>query len=136
MSDSLNIQLSRRERQIMDTVYRLGEASVAEVVEQLPDKPDYHTIRVTMANLKNKKYLKYRRESKRYLYSPVVPEEKAKRSALGHVLGTFFAGSSSRAILTLLDMSATELSAEELEEIDAWIKKAKNEDLRQGDRDD
>jgi len=127
MDSSLHDTLSRRERQIIDAVYRLGEATVAEVVDEMPDHPGYHPIRVAMANLEEKGYLKHRREGKRYVFSPVIPEEKAKRSELGHLLRTFFAGSPSRAILTLLDMSSDELSEADLNEIRIWIDQAKTE---------
>lgn len=125
MDSSLHDTLSRRERQIIDVVYRLGEATVAEVVDQIPDSPGYHPIRVAMANLEEKGYLQHRREGKRYVFSPVIPEEKAKRSELGHLLRTFFAGSPSQAILTLLDMSSGDLSDDDLEEIRTWIEQAK-----------
>ncbi len=111
----------------MDIVYRLGEATVADVVGHIPDEPGYHPIRVAMANLEEKGLLRHRREGKRYVFSPVIPEEKAKRSAIGHLLKTFFSDSPSRAILTLLDMSSSELSEEDLDEIRAWIEETKSE---------
>lgn len=127
MSKSLHTHLSRRESQIMDAVYQLGEASVADVVERMPDDPSYNTVRVTLGILEKKEYLKHRQEGRRYMYSPVVPAEKAKRSAMGHLLQTFFAGSPSKAILTLLDMSSAHLSDQELEEIEGLIEQAKKE---------
>lgn len=115
----------------MDVIYRLGEASVASVVEQIPDKPGYNTIRVTMSNLEKKGYLKHHQEGQRYVYTPVIPTEKAKRSALGHLLKTFFAESPSKAILTLLDMSSSKLSNEELNEIVGWIEQTRKREEKQ-----
>jgi BlaI family penicillinase repressor len=119
--------LSRRESQIMDIVYRLGEASVADVHQRMPDQPPYNSVRVTLGILEKKGYVRHRQEGQRYLYAPVVSPEKAKRSALRHLLKTFCEGSSSRAILTLLDMSSTRLSKEELDEIAEWIEQARKE---------
>jgi len=111
----------------MDIVYRLGEATVAEVVKRIPDEPGYHPIRVAMANLEEKGLLRHRREGKRYVFSPVIPEDKAKRSALGHLLKTFFSDSPSQAILTLLDMSGSDLSERDLDEIRSWIEESRSE---------
>lgn len=127
MEKPLHTHLSRRESQIMDAVYQLKEASVADVVERMPDEPSYNTVRVTLGILEKKGYLKHRKEGRRYVYSPMVPVEKAKRSAMGHLLKTFFSGSPSKAILTLLDMTSSKLSEEELEEISGWIDDAKEE---------
>jgi predicted transcriptional regulator len=110
----------------MEAVYQLEEASVADVVKKMPDEPDYHTIRVAMANLREKGYLKHRREGKRYIYSPVISEEKAQKSALRHMVETFFKDSPSRAVLKLLDISSTDLSDKDIDEIQKWIDKTKS----------
>ena len=127
MKKPLHTHLSRRESQIMDLVYRLGEASVADIVAHIPDRPSYNSVRVTLGILERKGYVKHRREKRRYLYAPVVAPDTATRSAMRHLLKTFFGGSPSRAILTLLDMAAARLSKEELSEISQWIDKAKEE---------
>ena len=127
MNKPLHTHLSRRESQIMDLVYRLGEASVADIVAHMPDGPPYNSVRVTLGILERKGYVKHRREKRRYLYTPVLAQDTATRSAMRHLLKTFFGGSSSRAILTLLDMSAARLSKEELAEISQWIEKAEEE---------
>jgi len=127
MAQNITSELSRRERQIIEAVYQLEEASVADVVEKMPDNPDYHTIRVSMANLRDKGYLKHRREGKRYIYTPVIPEEKAQKSALRHMVETFFKDSPSQAVLKLLDISSTDLSDEDINEIQNWIDSAKSE---------
>lgn len=116
----------------MEAVYRLGEADVAAVQEELPDTPDYHAVRVVMANLEDEGYLRHRQEGRRYVYSPEIPREKAKRSALGHLVRTYFAGAPSDVLLTLLNMSADELREEDIEELESWIEYAKE---RRGDDD-
>jgi predicted transcriptional regulator len=115
-------ELSRRERQIMDVLYRLGEA---DVVQHLPDRPSYNSVRVTLGILERKGMVRHRREGARYIYAPTVPAERARDSALRHVVRTFFRGSSTKAVLTLLDSPSTRLSAEELNELAAWVEAAK-----------
>ncbi len=127
MPKPLHTHLSRRESQIMDVVYRLGEASVADVARRLPDEPAYNAVRVTLGILEKKGYLTHRQDGPRYLYAPAVPADKAKLSALQHLMQTFFSGSPSRAILTLLDMSSAKLSEKELDEIAAWVAAARRE---------
>lgn len=121
MDEPLHAQLSRRERQIVDAVYALGEATAAEVVDHLEEPEAYDSIRVILGNLDRKGLLSHRREGRSYVYSPAIPREKARRPAMSHLLETFFAGSSSRAILALLDMSRDQLTPEELERISSWI---------------
>ena len=123
----LQNQLSRRERQIMDVLYRLGEAGAAEVVDHLPDRPAYNSVRVTLGILERKGVVRHRREANRYLYTPTVPAEAMRESALRHLVRTFFRGSSSKAVLTLLDSPSTRLSPEELSELAAWVEAAKRE---------
>jgi BlaI family transcriptional regulator, penicillinase repressor len=125
MAQSSPPDLSRRERQIMDVIYRLGQAGAAEVVEHLPDRPAYNSARVTLGILERKGMVRHRREGTRYVYSPTVPAERARDSALRHVVRTFFRGSPSKAVLTLLDSPSTRLSAEELNELAAWVEAAK-----------
>lgn len=129
MKQTLSLShLSRRKRQIMDVLYRLGEASVAEVVAHLPDQPDYHAVRVTLANLEKEGYVHHREEGPRYIYRPAVPPEEAERTAVQHLLKTFFAGSPSRAILTILDVASTQLPPAELKELARKIEEAGEED--------
>lgn len=112
-------QLSRREREIMEILYRLGEAGAADVAERMAEDPGYDSVRVTLGILRKKGHVKYRLEGRRHIYAPTVPHEEASESAIRSVMQTFFRGSPSRAILTLLDQS--ELSEEELDEIAKWI---------------
>lgn len=126
-ADSVHLHLSRRESQIMDAVYQLGEASVADVVGRLPDEPGYNTIRNTMAILERKGYLRHRRDGQRYLYTPRGPVEQAKRSALRHLLHTFFDGSLPQAVIALMGASRDELTDEDLNEIAQYIERARTE---------
>ena len=114
-------ELSRRERQIMTVLYRLGEATAADVAQALRDDPGYHTVRVTLANLEKKGAVKHRRDGQRYVFAPAVERDRATRSEVRKLVRTFFDGSPSRAILALLDMSGEKLSPEDLAEIESWI---------------
>ena len=119
--------LSKRESQIMDIIYKLGEASVLEVQRKLPDPPGYNSVRVLLTILEKKGYLKHKKESQKYIYLPTVLPEKAKRSMLEHVMGTFFDGSAPKLVSTLLDMSVSDLSKKELAELSKMIENAKRE---------
>ena len=110
-------QLSRRERQIMDIIYRLGEATAVEVMENLPDPPSYSAVRALMRILEEKTHLRHRQEGPRYVYTPTVPLDAAKQSALKHVLSTFFEGSVSQAVAALLDLGRDDLTDAELERL-------------------
>jgi predicted transcriptional regulator len=123
MKKPLFKNLSRREREIMNVVYKLGEASVSEVVDRIPDEPGYDTIRVTLGILTRKGFLKRRKQDRRYIYKPIVPREKASRTAVSNLLETFFAGSPSKAVLAMLDESSAKISKKELDEIAAWVER-------------
>jgi BlaI family transcriptional regulator, penicillinase repressor len=120
-------KLSRRERQIMDVLYRLGRATAAEILAALPDPPSYSAIRAMLRILEEKKHIVHEEKDLRYVFMPVVSREKARRSALRHMLDTFFDGSPEQAVATLLDVSARNLSDEELDRLAALIQKAKEE---------
>lgn len=128
MSEPLHHKLSRRERQIMDAVYALGEATVSEVVEHLGEEEVYDSIRVILGNLEKKGFLVHEREGRSYVYSPAIPRERARKPAMSHLLDTFFAGSTSQAILAFLDLKRDELSREELDRISAWVEARAAED--------
>ena len=119
--------LSRRERQIMDVIYHLGEASVADVLEEIPDPPGYNSVRVTLTILERKGHLKHRREGQKYIYKPVFISERASRSALKHLLSIFFEDSTPKILSTLLDMSASNLTEKDLDELSLMIQNAKKE---------
>jgi predicted transcriptional regulator len=114
MSQDREEGMSRRERQIMDIVYRLGEASAADVRRELADPPSYSAIRAFLRILEEKGHLRHKEVGARYVYAPRVPREKARRSALRHLLRNFFDGSSETLVASLLDDKASQLSPREL----------------------
>lgn len=111
----------------MDVVYRLGEANAGEVARALEDQPAYNSVRVTLGILEKKGYLIHRQDGPRYVYRPTIATDKARRSAMRHVLQTFFRGSPTAAILSLLDGSAR-LSQRELDEIAHAIAQARKQE--------
>ena len=122
-------QLGRRERQILETLYRLGKASVAEILAELPDPPSYSAVRGMLALLGSKGHVRHKREGMRYIYTPAVAPAKARRSALRQIVSTFFRGSPFEAAATLLEMSGEELSAEERGQLSALIARREREGL-------
>ena len=119
--------LSRRERQIMDILYQRGKASASEVREAMEDAPSYSAVRAMLRVLEEKGQVRHQEEGLKYVYVPVVAREKAKRSAVKHVLDTFFAGSPEQIVAALLDVSAAKLTREELDRMAEMIEKAKRE---------
>ena len=109
--------LARRERQVMDILYRMGEATAQEVMEQMPDPPTYSAVRALLATMIEKELVSFRKDSRRYVYRPAVPERKAKRSALKQLLSTFFEGKPEKLVAALLDPKDQQLSDEEIERI-------------------
>jgi predicted transcriptional regulator len=126
MSQKPTAELSRRERQIMETIYAHGEASAAQVQEQLPDPPSYSAVRALLAILVEKGHLRHRSEQGRYIYAPTRRRAKAGRSALVRVLETFYEGSLERAVAALLQ-SNSKLTAEELKRLGELIEQARQE---------
>src|SRR3954464_7128932 len=119
--------LSRRERQIMEILYQRGKASASEVREAMEDAPGYSAVRAMLRVLEDKGHVKHQAEGLRYVYVPVVAREKAKRSAVKHVLDTFFSGSPEQIVAALLDVSSARLTNEELDRMAEMIDKAKRE---------
>lgn len=119
--------LTRRERQIMDIVYRFERATAAEVQENLPDPPSYSAVRALLRVLEEKGHLRHVQEGPRYVYLPTLPREKARKSALRRLLRTFFDDSAEKAVAALLSMSTSELSEKELERLGELIEEAKQE---------
>jgi predicted transcriptional regulator len=122
----LKAALSRRERQIMEIVYRRGEVTVAEILADLPDPPSYSAVRGLLRILVDKQHLRHREDGPRYVYSPVVTREKARTKAVADLLDTFFDGSAAEAAAALLGSSRRKLSTEELDELDALIAEARS----------
>ena len=119
--------LSRRERQIMDIVYELKEATVGQVLEKLPSPPSYSAVRALLRVLEVKGHLSHRQEGPRYIYAPTLPKERARRSALRHLLKTFFDGSTEDAVAALLDISEADLSESDYLRLAELIAKARKE---------
>jgi BlaI family transcriptional regulator, penicillinase repressor len=117
--------LSRRERQIVDILYSQGRATAAEVQAALPDPPSYSAVRAMLRILEEKGHVRHEQDGPRYVYVPTVARERAKRSALKHVLQTFFDGSTEQAIAALLDESDTQLSGRELDRLAQLIDQAR-----------
>src|SRR6266699_6593603 len=117
--------LSRRERQIMDILYQLERATVGEVLSKLPDKPNYSTVRAQLRVLEQKGHVRHEEEGLRYVYMPAVPRHAARRSALRHLVETFFGGSTEKVVAALLGREGSRLSDEELARIAELITKAR-----------
>ena len=124
-------QLSRRERQIMDIVYALEQATAAEIHERLPDPPSYSTVRALLAKLETKGHLKHKEQGPRYVYLPTVARKRARESAIQRLVNTFFGGSTTQAVNTMISMSAKDLSRDELERLAKTIEEAKQEEDEQ-----
>ena len=125
MSDNAAHHLSRRERQIMDVIYKLGKASAADVLEGLPNPPSYSAVRAMLRLLEEKGYIRHEQDGPRYVFSPTVAREKARRSALKQMMQTFFDGSTTDAVAALLDISRSKLSEEELDSLSRMIEEAR-----------
>ncbi|RYD38664.1 MAG: BlaI/MecI/CopY family transcriptional regulator [Verrucomicrobiaceae bacterium] len=113
--------LSRRERQIMDVIWRLGEATAQEVLENIPEPPSYSAVRALLAILVEKGVLKYGREGRKYVYRSTLSPERAKRSALKRLLATFFENSPEKLVASLLNPDEGRLSKNEIARIQALI---------------
>lgn len=119
--------LSRRERQIMDIVYEMKEASALQILERLPAPPTYSAVRALLRVLEHKGHLVHHRDGPRYVYTPLLPKEKARRSALRHLMRTFFDGSTENVVAALLDISEDSLSEKEYGRLIEIIRKARKE---------
>ena len=120
-------KLSRRERQVLEVLYRQGRATAAEVLAAIPNPPSYSAIRAVLRVLEEKGYVRHEEERLRYVYLPTVPREKAKRSALQHLVHTFFEGSVASAVAALLDTSARKLSDDDLDRLAGIVERARKE---------
>jgi predicted transcriptional regulator len=119
--------LSRRERQILDILYRQGKATAAEVREQMADPPSYSAVRAMLRILEDKGHATHEDDGVRYVYLPAVPREKATSAALRHLVDTFFGGSTESAVAALLDDSERKLSDDELNRLSRLIEQARQE---------
>jgi BlaI family transcriptional regulator, penicillinase repressor len=119
--------LSRRERQVLDALYRAGRATCAEVQRAIPDPPSYSAVRTFLRILEDKKIVRHEQDGTRYVYIPTVEKERASRSALRHVLNTFFEGSVTQAISALLDEDSKNLSEKDWQRLSVMIGDARKE---------
>jgi predicted transcriptional regulator len=126
MKKKTYLRLSNRERQIMDILYRNGSATAAEVHEKLPDPPSYSAVRATLRILEEKGQVRHEQDGPRYVFRPAVARDKAKRTAVRHLLSTFFDGSTELAVATLLDESASQLSEDDFKNLKKLIDEAES----------
>lgn len=119
--------LSRRERQIMDILYQRGKSSASEVREAMPNPPGYSAVRAMLRVLEEKGHVRHQAAGLKYVYIPTVTRDKAKRSAVKHLLETFFSDSPEQIVAALLDVSSTRMRREELDRMAEMIEKAKRE---------
>jgi predicted transcriptional regulator len=122
MSRSIHAALTRRERQIMDILFRRGRATAAEVMEELPGEPSYSTVRTQLRVLEEKGHVRHEDDGVRFVYAPAVARHAARKSALRHVIDTFFEGSPEKAMAALLGGEASKLSDEQLERIEGILR--------------
>ena len=122
--------LTRRERQIMDILYRRGRATAADVMAELPGEPNYSTVRTQLRVLEDKGHVRHEEEGLRYVYVPAVPRHAARKSALKHLVETFFDGSAEQVVAAVLGGEASRLSDEDLERISGLIEKARKDGSR------
>jgi predicted transcriptional regulator len=119
--------LTRREREIMDILHRRGRATAHEVMDDLADPPSYSAVRTFLRLLEERGHVRHEQDGPRYVYTPTVARREAQRSAIAHLVDTFFDGSVESAVATLVESSKPKLSAQELDRIAALLAKAKKE---------
>jgi predicted transcriptional regulator len=127
---STHTSLTRRERQIMDVLYRRNRATAAEVMAELTGEPNYSTVRTQLRVLEDKGHVRHEEEAGRYVYAPAVPRHAARKSALKHLVETFFDGSAEQVVAAVLGGEASRLSDEELDRVSALIDKARKDGSR------
>ena len=129
-SGSDHVALTRRERQIMDILYKRGKASANEVLEDLPGNPHYSTVRTQLRVLEEKGHVTHEEAGVKYVYMPAVPRRAARKSALRHLVDTFFDGSAEQVVAAVLGGEGARLSDEELDRIAELVDRAKKEGSR------
>lgn len=130
MSKELHTVLSRRERQIMDILYEVGRATAADVMKALPGEPSDSTVRTQLRVLEAKGHVRHEEDGQKYVYLPVVPRRVVRKSALKHVMNTFFDGSAEKVVAALLGPDGNKLSDEELDRIAELVAKARAEEAK------
>jgi predicted transcriptional regulator len=130
VSKPLHTVLSRRERQIMDTLYQVGRATAGELMKALPGEPSDSTVRTQLRVLEAKGHVRHEEEGLRYVYVPVVPRRVVRKSALKHLVNTFFDGSAEKVVAALLGPDGGRLSDEELDRIAEMVARARAEESK------
>jgi len=130
MNASLHAVLSRRERQIIDLLYQMGRATAADLVRALPGEPSDSTVRTQLRVLEQKGHVRHEEEGMKYVYLPVVPRRVVRKSALKHMMNTFFDGSAEKVVAALLGPDGASLSDEELDRIAELVAKARSEESK------
>ena len=125
MTKTTQLKLTRREREIMDILYRRGRATAGEVMQDLTGEPSYSTVRAQLRVLKEKGHVRYEEQGLRYLYLPIVPRHEVRQSALRHMVETFFEGSTQKVVAALLGSEGSRVSREELDRIAELVEKAR-----------
>ncbi len=130
MTTPLHAALTRRERQIMDILYKRGRATAGEVLEEIPGDPSYSTVRTQLRVLEEKGHVRHEEQGLRYVYVPAVPRRAARKSALRHVVDTFFDGSAEKTVAALLGGESARLTEDELDRLAELIVKARKDGAR------
>jgi len=125
MAKTTQLKLTRREREIMDILYRHGRATASEVMQDLTREPSYSTVRAQLRVLKEKGHVRYEEQGLRYVYIPIVPRHEVRQSALKHMMETFFEGSTQKVVAALLGSEGSRISREELDRIAELVEKAR-----------
>lgn len=125
MAKSPHLNLTRRERQIMDILYRRGHATAGEVLQDLTGEPSYSTVRAQLRVLEEKGHVQHEEQGLRYVYVPTVPRHEMRQSALKHLVDTFFEGSTHKVVAALLGSEGARVSKEELDRIAEMVEKAR-----------
>jgi BlaI family transcriptional regulator, penicillinase repressor len=126
MAKSPHLNLTRRERQIMDILYRRGHATAGEVLQDLTGEPSYSTVRAQLRVLEEKGHVQHQEQGLRYVYVPTVPRHEVRQSALKHIVDTFFEGSTHKVVAALLGSEGARVSKEELDRIAEMVEKARS----------
>jgi BlaI family penicillinase repressor len=125
MMKTTQLKLTRREREIMDILYRRGRATAGEVMQDLTGEPSYSTVRAQLRVLNDKGHVRYEEQGLRYVYLPIVPRHEVRQSALKHIVETFFEGSTQKVVAALLGSEGSRVSREELDRIAELVEKAR-----------
>ena len=128
MVQPVHSNLSRRERQIMDALFQRERATAAEILDAIPSPPSYSAVRAMLRVLEEKGHVRHEKDGPRYVYIPTVARERAKKSAIQHMMNTFFEGSASQTVAALLGASGRRLTDDELDRMETLIDQARKEE--------